>query len=114
MLQQVPEADVVITNPTHVAVALKYDQSVDAAPVCVAKGADLMARRIREIAFEHDIPIVENKPLARTLFDQVEIDETVPVEHWQVVAEIIGFVMEYRKNRNRKLPAGSVLRTTPD
>ncbi|GAA6199865.1 flagellar type III secretion system protein FlhB [Aquicoccus sp. SU-CL01552] len=114
MATAVPHASVILTNPTHYAVALKYDQSVDAAPVCVAKGADLMARRIREIAFEHDVPIVENKPLARTLFDQVEIDETVPVEHWQVVAEIIGFVMEYKKNRNRKLPVGSVLRTTPD
>lgn len=114
MATAVPQASVILTNPTHYAVALKYDQTVDAAPVCVAKGADLMARRIREIAFEHDVPIVENKPLARTLFDQVEIDETVPVEHWQVVAEIIGFVMEYKKNRNRKLPVGSVLRTTPD
>ncbi len=114
MATAVPRASVILTNPTHYAVALKYDQTVDAAPVCVAKGADLMARRIREIAYEHDVPIVENKPLARTLFDQVEIDETVPVEHWQVVAEIIGFVMEYKKNRNRKLPAGSVLRTSPD
>jgi len=105
---------VILTNPTHYAVALKYDQGVDSAPVCVAKGADLMARRIREIAFEHDVPIVENKPLARTLFDQVEVDDMVPVEHWQVVAEIIGFVMEHKKNRHRKLPVGSVLRTSPE
>ena len=114
MATAVPQASVILTNPTHCAVALKYDQGVDSAPVCVAKGADLMARRIREIAFEHDVPIVENKPLARTLFDQVEVDDMVPVEHWQVVAEIIGFVMEHKKNRHRKLPVGSVLRTSPE
>jgi len=114
MATAVPRASVILTNPTHYAVALKYEQGVDTAPVCVAKGADLVARRIREIAHEHDVPIIENKPLARTLFEQVEIDEMVPVEHWQVVAEIISFVMEFRTNRFRKPPAGSVLRTSPE
>ncbi len=114
MASAVPQASVILTNPTHFAVALKYEQGVDSAPVCVAKGTDLVARRIREIAYEHDVPIVENKPLARALYDQVEIDEMVPVEHWQVVAEIISFVMEFRTNRFRKPPAGSVLRTSPE
>jgi len=114
MATAVPTASVILTNPTHYAVALKYDQGVDHAPVCVAKGADLMARRIREIAFENDVPIVENKPLARSLYDQVKIDEMVPVEHWQVVAEIISFVLDLRHNRHRKPPAGSTLRDSPE
>ena len=114
MASAVPQASVILTNPTHYAVALRYEQGSDQAPVCVAKGADLMARRIREIAFEHDVPIVENKPLARTLYDQVEIDQMVPVEHWQVVAEIISFVLDLRHDRHRRPPAGSTLRDGPD
>lgn len=114
MAAAVPQASVILTNPTHYAVALKYEQGSDVAPVCVAKGADLMARRIREIAFEHDVPIVENKPLARSLYEQVEIEQMVPVEHWQVVAEIIGFVIDRRHDRHRKPPAGSSLRDSPD
>ncbi|WP_417672530.1 flagellar biosynthesis protein FlhB [Pseudodonghicola sp.] len=110
----VPTASVILTNPTHYAVALRYEQGSDDAPVCVAKGADLMARRIREIAFEHDVPIVENKPLARALYDRVEVDQMVPMEHWQVVAEIISFVLDLRNNRRRKPPEGSVLRTSPE
>ncbi|TDE38900.1 flagellar biosynthesis protein FlhB [Antarcticimicrobium sediminis] len=114
MATAVPQASVILTNPTHYAIALKYQPGVDQAPVCVAKGADLMARRIREIAFENEVPIVENKPLARSLYDQVEIDELVPVEHWQVVAEIISFVLDRQRNRHRKPPNGSVLRTSPE
>ncbi|MDX2485508.1 MAG: flagellar biosynthesis protein FlhB [Pseudodonghicola sp.] len=114
MATAVPQASVILTNPTHYAIALKYQPGVDQAPVCVAKGADLMARRIREIAFENEVPIVENKPLARSLYDQVEIDELVPVEHWQVVAEIISFVLDRQRNRHRKPPEGSVLRTGPE
>lgn len=110
----VPKASVILTNPTHFAVALKYEQGVDMAPVCVAKGTDLMARRIREIAFDHDIPIIENKPLARALHEAVEIDEMVPVEHWQVVAEIISFVLDLQRNQRRDPPAGSTLRTSPE
>jgi flagellar biosynthetic protein FlhB len=96
MMAAVPEASVVITNPTHFAVALKYDRSMNA-PVCVAKGADLVARRIREVATEHAIPIVENPPLARALYGTVEIDQEIPPEHYQAVAEVIGYVM--RLNR---------------
>ena len=77
MMQAVPEATVMITNPTHFAVALKYDRDM-AAPLCVAKGADAVALRIREVAKEHDVPIVENPPLARALYATVEIDKTHP------------------------------------
>ena len=97
MMAAVPEASVVITNPTHFAVALKYDRGMNA-PVCVAKGADLIARKIREVATEHSIPIVENPPLARALHAAVEIDQEIPAEHYQAVAEIIGYVM--RLNRS--------------
>lgn len=107
----VPIADVILTNPTHYSVALKYDPASDMAPVCIAKGADLVALRIREIGFEHDIPIIENKPLARLLYDTVEIDKVVPVEHWEIVAEIISFVFDLKNNKPRKAPEGSVLRT---
>lgn len=110
----VPRADVILTNPTHYAVALKYDQGVDVAPVCVAKGTDLMARQIRIIAHDHEIPILENKPLARSLYDVVEIDSTVPVEHWEVVAEIIGFVMTMKTDPKRKPPEGTTVRDGPD
>ncbi|MFC6639669.1 flagellar biosynthesis protein FlhB [Sulfitobacter sp. JBTF-M27] len=108
----VPIADVILTNPTHYSVALKYDPARDMAPVCIAKGADMVALRIREIAFEHDIPIVENKPLARLLYDTVEVDQAVPVEHWEIVAEIISFVFDLKKNIRRKPPEGSVLQTS--
>ncbi|MCP4817734.1 MAG: flagellar biosynthesis protein FlhB [Shimia sp.] len=110
----VPLANLVLTNPTHFSVALKYDPAVDIAPVCVAKGADHMARRIRELAHEHGIPMIENKPLTRVLFEAVEVDETVPADHWEVVAEIVGFVMDLEKNVKRRPPDGSVLRTDPN
>nr|MCR5303084.1 EscU/YscU/HrcU family type III secretion system export apparatus switch protein [Lachnospiraceae bacterium] len=92
MMQALPEADVVITNPTHYAVALKYDQSVADAPFVVAKGADFLARKIKDTAREHNIEIVENKPLARTLYANVEIGESVPPELYQAVAEILAYV----------------------
>jgi flagellar biosynthesis protein FlhB len=92
----VPKASVVITNPTHFAIALRYERGMNA-PVCVAKGADLLARRIREIAHEHDIPIVENPPLARALYGTVEIDQEIPPEHYRAVAEIIGYLMRLRR-----------------
>jgi flagellar biosynthetic protein FlhB len=95
MMAQVPEATVVITNPTHFAVALKYDSDM-AAPLCLAKGADAVALRIREAATEHGIPIVENPPLARALFASVEVDETIPTEHFKAVAQVIGFVMRLK------------------
>ncbi|MBV1863834.1 MAG: flagellar biosynthesis protein FlhB [Rhodobacteraceae bacterium] len=105
----VPTASVIITNPTHYAVALKYEMGVDVAPVCVAKGVDLMAKKIRELASDHDIPIIENKTLARALYATVEVDDQIPAEHWQVIAEIIGYVMDLRRNIRRRPPAGSAL-----
>jgi len=96
MMEAVPEADVVITNPTHYAVALKYKIEDMQAPRLVAKGVDNVAFRIRDVAIEHDIPIVENAPLARTLYAAVELDEEIPTEHYQAVAEVIGYVMRLR------------------
>lgn len=106
----VPTASVVLTNPTHYAVALRYEPGVDTAPVCVAKGQDRMAARIRELARDNEVPVVENKPLARALHASVEVEDTVPVEHWQAVAEIIGYVMDLRRNIRRAPPSGSSLR----
>jgi flagellar biosynthetic protein FlhB len=96
MMAAVPKASVIITNPTHYSVALSYERGMSA-PVCVAKGADNMAFKIREIAKAHDIPIVENVPLARALYATVEIDDEIPVEHYHAVAEIIGYVMGLRR-----------------
>ena len=92
MMASVPQATVVITNPTHYAVALKYDKSMPA-PLCLAKGTDAVALRIRGIAEENDVPVIENPPLARALYASVEVDETIPTEHFQAVAQVIGFVM---------------------
>lgn len=96
MMAAVPEADVVITNPTHYACALKYEMEGMGAPVLVAKGTDNVAFRIRDVAKENDIPIVENAPLARALYASVELDEEIPVEHYKAVAEVIGYVMRLR------------------
>ena len=96
MMAAVPKASVVITNPTHYAVALSYERGMSA-PVCVAKGVDSIALKIREIAGKHDIPIVENVPLARALHATVEIDDEIPVEHYHAVAEIIGYVMGLKR-----------------
>lgn len=101
MMAAVPDATVVITNPTHFAVALKYDKAMKA-PKCVAKGADAVAFRIRELAKEHDVPIVENPPLARALFASVDVDETIPNEHFKAVAEVIGFVLRLKKGAGWK------------
>jgi flagellar biosynthetic protein FlhB len=96
MMAEVPKATVVITNPTHFAVALRYEKG-QAAPICVAKGVDELALRIRSVAEEHQVPIVENPPLARALHASVEIEDEIPVEHYKAVAEVIGFVL--RLNR---------------
>jgi flagellar biosynthetic protein FlhB len=96
MMAAVPKASVIITNPTHYAVALSYDRGMSA-PVCVAKGVDSIALKIREVAKAHDIPIVENVPLARALHATVEIDDEIPVEHYHAVAEIIGYVMGLKR-----------------
>jgi flagellar biosynthetic protein FlhB len=96
MMQAVPQADVVITNPTHFSIALEYKPETMDAPVLIAKGIDEVAMRIREIANENDIPLYENKPLARALYDTVEIDEMVPEEHYKAVAEVISYVFQLK------------------
>ncbi len=92
MMQKLPEADVVITNPTHLACAIKYDREISEAPVLIAKGADFLAQKIKETAREYYIPIVENKPLARMLYHNVEIDEQIPEELYQMTAEVLAYV----------------------
>jgi flagellar biosynthetic protein FlhB len=92
MMAAVPKATVVITNPTHFAVALKYERGMNA-PICVAKGIDSLALKMREVAAANDVPVVENPPLARTLYAVVEIDQEVPAEHYKAVAEVIGYVL---------------------
>ncbi len=93
MMQDVPKADVVITNPTHLAVALKYDGIRMAAPTVVAKGAGYIAERIRQVAAEHGVPIIENKPLARSLHKLVDLGREIPSELYQAVAEILALVL---------------------
>ena len=97
MMAAVPEADVVITNPSHFAVALQYEQETMRAPMVVAKGLDSLAVRIREIAKDNDVPVVENPPLARALHGAVEVGEEIPTEHYRAVAEIIGYVMGLKR-----------------
>ena len=105
MIQSVPKATVVIMNPTHYAVALRYVQGETAAPVCVAKGMDEVALRIRAVAEEHRIAVVEDPPLARALYAVVDVDETIPRDHYQAVAKIVGFVMGRGRRRARPLHA---------
>ena len=92
MMQQLPEADVIITNPTHFAAAIKYDKEIAEAPILIAKGADYVAHKIKEVAKEHKIEIVENKPLARMLYYNVEIGEEIPAELYQMTAEVLAYV----------------------
>lgn len=100
MMDNVPDADVVITNPTHFAVALQYNMDGMQAPKLVAKGVDSLAFRIREVAEENDVPIIENPPLARALYAAVEMDQEIPVEHYQAVAEVIGYIMKLKGNKS--------------
>jgi len=92
MMRDVPEAEVVITNPTHIAVAIKYDSDEMTAPLVVAKGARLIAEKIKQIAREHGVPVVENPPLARALYKKVEVGKEIPYEFYQAVAEVLGYV----------------------
>src|ERR1700734_834524 len=101
MMAAVPEATVVITNPTHFAVALKYESGKTAAPVCVAKGVDALALRIRAVADEHEVPVIENPPLARALYATVELDEAIPAEHYKAVAQVIGYLMRLNGSLSR-------------
>ncbi len=96
MMQSIPEADVVITNPTHFAVALKYDNTISQAPIVTAKGADYLAFKIKDIAKENDVEIVENKPLARMLYANVEIGNEIPAELYQSVAEVLAYVYKLK------------------
>lgn len=99
MMAAVPDATVVIMNPTHFAVALKYESDDMSAPICVAKGIDEVALRIRGMAEEHDVPVLENPPLARALYASVELDDEIPAEHFKAVAEVIGYVMRLKRKK---------------
>jgi flagellar biosynthetic protein FlhB len=105
MMAAVPEADVVIANPSHFAVALRYELGSSGAPKVTAKGVDSLALRIREVAEECDVPVVENPPLARALYDGVELDQEIPPEHYKAVAEIIGYVMRLKGKLPARRPA---------
>ncbi len=101
MMQEVPKADVVVTNPTHFAVALRYDEKKMRAPIVVAKGAELLAAKIREIAAEHGVPILEAPPLARALYKSVEIGGEVPAALYVAVAQVLTYVYQLRAARER-------------
>lgn len=101
MMQAVPEANVVIRNPTHYAVALKYEAGVNSSPVVVAKGADYLALKIISVAEENNVPLVENRPLARALYENVEVDAEIPRDFYKAVAEVLAFVYNLRKKENR-------------
>lgn len=103
MMAAVPQADVIVTNPTHYAVALKYDPELMPAPKVIAKGTDAVALRIRDLAEKNRIPVLRNPPLARVLYDTAELDEEIPIEHYQAVAKIIGYVY---KLKGKKLEGG--------
>jgi flagellar biosynthetic protein FlhB len=104
MIQAVPKATVVVMNPTHFAVALKYEAGETPAPLCVAKGMDDLALKIRAVAEEHGVPVLEDPPLARALYAAVEIDEEIPAEHFEAVAKVIGFIMNGKKPKPRARP----------
>lgn len=100
MMEEVPKADVIVTNPTHIAVALKYDETM-VAPRVIAKGAELVAQKIKELAREHNIPIIENKPLARTIFKTLKIGQMIPRELYSAVAEVLSYVYRLKKKAVR-------------
>lgn len=99
MMSDVPEADVIITNPTHYAVALKYDNEINSAPKIIAKGINFLALRIKDIAKENDIPVIENPSLARALYDQIEVEQEIPSDFYKAVAEIFSYIYELKKKR---------------
>jgi flagellar biosynthetic protein FlhB len=97
MMKEVPSATVVITNPAHLAIALRYEGGKDQGPLVVAKGADKVAERIRQLAMENDVPIVENKPLARAMYDAVEPGDPLPAEFFAAVAEVLAYVFRQKE-----------------
>jgi flagellar biosynthetic protein FlhB len=101
MMQAVPQATVVVMNPTHYAVALKYEQGETPAPICVAKGLDELALKIRAVAEEAGVHVLEDPPLARALYAAVEIDQQIPAEHFEAVAKVIGFVLGNKQSKRR-------------
>jgi flagellar biosynthetic protein FliR/FlhB len=102
MMKAVPEATVIITNPTHISIALRYEEGKDSAPIVVAKGADNVAFKIREIAKAHNIPIIENKPVARALYKHVDIDKEIPIDFYEVVAQILTAVYKMKRKQSYK------------
>ncbi|WP_425051081.1 EscU/YscU/HrcU family type III secretion system export apparatus switch protein [Psychromarinibacter sp. S121] len=114
MQKAVPTATLVVTNPTHFAVALRYERGRDASPVCVAKGTDQIAGRIRQLAHENEIPVIESRALARALHATCEIDHPIPKAHWAEVAELVAFVFDLRNKIRRKLPSGASHRRQED
>jgi flagellar biosynthetic protein FlhB/flagellar biosynthetic protein FliR len=99
MMHEVPKATVVITNPTHLAIALKYEQGKDSVPQVIAKGADLIAQKIKKVASDNKVPIIENRAVARMLYEKVEIGDSIPVEMYQAVAEILAMVLSLNKKK---------------
>lgn len=102
-IQDVKEAAVVITNPTHLAIAIRYDREEDEVPIVVVKGANLMAQKIRELAKEHDVPMIENKPVARSLYKSVEAGQPVPADMYQAIAEILALIYQLEENKKHKI-----------
>ncbi len=98
MMQDIPKADVIITNPTHYAIAIKYDNNLSDAPQVIAKGQDLIAQNIKKVAKEHSIPLFENKPLAQTLYNTVEIGESIPPDLYQAIAEVLAYIFSLKNN----------------
>ncbi len=109
--QSVPTATLIVTNPTHFAVALRYVRGIDAAPVCVAKGTDRIAARIRQIAHDTSIPVIESPELARALYATAELDQPISEAHWQAVARLVTYVLDLQRRIRRKPPEGSRLRS---
>jgi flagellar biosynthetic protein FlhB len=106
MLTEIPKANVVITNPTHIACVLKYSDKLPA-PQLVAMGADFMAEKIKEIARQHNIPVIENKPLARTIFKTMKIGQIIPRELFTAVAEVLSYVMRLNRKKTKRRPTTS-------
>lgn len=103
MMESIPEADVILTNPTHLSIAIRYDSEKDNAPVVLAKGADFLAMKIREEAKEHNVPIIENKALARKIYKEAEVGDYIPIELYQAVAEILALVYKIKEERKNKI-----------